>query len=196
MNSHRVMLLVLESDKARRIDFGFLPGTLAPNHQVLKAIETIEDSLINHTGSRELAFSLPRHHHAVRQPRPSRAAVTSLTSQPQAQCLLLGAKKTISYHLGSRAGSQAVRGDINKRQPASSQRGPWHQHCVFNKSWAFSLPCLSAKLGPPLKSQLPAETSPPAPPSPLHLLPGACSVSRSCGSSLSLNFSSGLGNFP
>lgn len=29
-----------------------------------------------------------------------------------------------------------------------------------------------------------------------QFLPGACSVSRSCGSSLSLNFSSGLGNFP
>lgn len=139
----------------------FFPGTLAPNHQLLKAIETLEElTLISHTGSREFAFSLPKHHHAVRQPRPSRAAVTSLTSQPQTQSLLSGAKKTISYHLGSREGSQAVRGDINKRQPANSLCGPWHRHCVFNKSWAFSLPCLSGRLCPPQKSQFPAETLP------------------------------------
>lgn len=149
-----------------------------------------------HKGRESLSSPCPGTHPAVRQPCPSRAAVTSLTSQPQAQPLLSGAKKTISYHLGSRERSQAVR-TRKKRQLAGGQHGPWHWHCGSNRSWAFSLPCLSVRLCPQ-RSPNSQQRLPQTPPSHTHphLLPGACSVSRSCGSSLSLNFSSGLGNFP
>lgn len=130
VSSHRATLQILGSENTGRIALGFF---LVCFHPITK-YQRPEKPLRTHTHQphrvQGSCFSLSRYHlAAVMQPCPLRASMTS----SQAQSLLSGAKRTMSYLLRSREESQAVR-KRNKRQPASNQHGPWHWHCGSNKS--------------------------------------------------------------